>query len=363
MFLGINRRGSLELLHRTLHFINLHFLRLSWFALIFLLLSHFFLSMGLMHWMGETEVLADWFYYYVTTATTIGYGDLSPGSYGGRVLSAAFIMPGAVVLFAAFLGKLSTLFINLWRKGMQGKEDYASLRHHVVILGWHSRDTARMIELIFGDARREAREVVLCTAEEMENPFPDKIRFVRGESLNSEDLLKRAGVEWADRIIVFRESDDETLTTCLTLAATQTRAHIVAWFNEASMAKLLNMHCPEIECHSSISVELLVRSAQDPGSYRLQGQLLSTLEGPTQYSILLPSDFSGARFGCLMAYFKRHHEAIALGVAHSVTGNDLQLNPDSAMEVKAGQLLYYMAAQRIRKGDVRWSDITEQAEA
>ena len=347
----------MNFLHRTLRFFNLHFLRLSWFALFWALIIHFALSMILMYWVDERDILADWFYFYITTATTIGYGDLSPASYGGRVLAAFFIMPGAVVLFAGFLGKLSSFFIDIWRRDMQGKGDYSSLSNHVVILGWHTRDTSRMIELIFGDARREDRQVVLCTTEEMENPFPDKILFVRGDSLKSEEMLNRAGIEQAARIIVLRDSDDETLSTCLTLAATATQAHIVAWFNEFSMARLLKKHCPEIECHSSISVELLVRSAQDPGSYRLQGQLLSTLEGPTQFSVQVPESFKGASFGRVLKYFKTEHEAIVLGVADSITGDDLQLNPSSDVAIIAGQLLYYMADLRILSQDVDWSEI------
>ncbi len=353
------RKGSgeqpLNFIQRTLRFFNHHFLRLSWFALIWVLVGHFLLSLLLFSLAGETVLLADWFYYYITTATTIGYGDLSPSTDSGKLMASLFVMPGAVVLFAGFLGKLSSLFIDIWRKGMQGKDDFSNLSDHIVILGWNKHDTSRMIELIFGDTRRIDRQVVLCATETMDNPFPEKIRFVQGKNLNSEDVLCRAGVASAARIIVFRGSDDETLATCLTLAASGTPAHIVAWFNEESMARLLKQHCPEIECHCSISVELLVRSAQDPGSYRLQGQLLSTLEGPTQYSVQVPDEFSGVRFGTLLEFLKDRHEAIALGIADSVSGNDLKLNPDSRERVEAGQLIYYMAAQRIRREEIEWN--------
>ena len=142
-------------------------------------------------------------------------------------------------------------------------------------------------------------------------------------------MLNRAGILTADRIIVDRSNDDQTLTTCLTLSAMEVRGHIVAWFDEIAQAQLLKKHCPDIECHTNISVELLVRSAQDPGSFRLQGQLLSTLEGPTQYSVQVPGEFPGASFGQLLKYFKIQHEAIALGIADSITGNDLRLNPAS----------------------------------
>ena len=66
--------------------------------------------------------------------------------------------------------------------------------------------------------------------------------------------------------------------------------YIVAYFDQHSFADLLKAHCPHAECNVSLSIELMVRSAQDPGSSRVQRQLLSALEGPTQYSLQVPED-------------------------------------------------------------------------
>ncbi|MGB1272251.1 MAG: potassium channel family protein [Endozoicomonas sp.] len=340
----------------SLRFFQQQFLKLSWVALLVVLLTHFLLSWSLMWLAGEEGLYKSgvWFYFYITTSTTVGYGDLSPSGEWGRLVAALVIMPGGVVLFAALLGKLSSFFITMWRKGMQGRGSFSELDNHIVIFGWHRRHTTKMVELIFGDTRRDNRKVLLCTTEAMENPFPGKVLFIRGESLNDETIVERSGVERAARVIVFRGSDDQTLATCLTIAATPTRAHIVAWFEDEHMVRLLHSHCPQIECHSNISMELLVRSSQDPGSSRLQSQLLSTLVGPTQYSVRVPADFAGTTFGDLLHFFKARYEAIALGVADSATGDDLKLNPASSEPVKGGQVIYYMAAERIYAGEIAW---------
>ncbi|MGI9281333.1 MAG: potassium channel family protein [Endozoicomonas sp.] len=349
------------LLKTTLHFINQHLLKLSWLALLALFMLLFFGSWLLMILSGESVLITPetWFYYFVTTATTVGYGDFSPQTTGGRITASLFVMPGGVVVFAGILGKLSSFFVELWRKNMKGKGNYSALTGHIVILGWHPERTPRMIKLIFGDTRREDRKVVLCTTEEMDNPFPDQVLFIQGESLSDDELLSRAGVINADRVIIYRSTDDKTLTSCLTVAALTENAHIVAWFEQVHMVKLLKSHCPDVECHTSISMEMLVRSAQDPGSSRVQGQLLSTLIGPTQYSVRVPEDFKGARFSRLLEFMKKQHEAIVLGIAETATGDDLALNPEGDQPVKAGQLVYYMSAQRIRTEEVQWSAIQE----
>lgn len=39
------------------------------------------------------------FYWYATTAYTVGYGDLSPQGVGGRLVTALWIFPGAIAAF------------------------------------------------------------------------------------------------------------------------------------------------------------------------------------------------------------------------------------------------------------------------
>ncbi|WP_252180014.1 potassium channel family protein [Endozoicomonas sp. 4G] len=349
------------LLKTTLLFINQNLLKLSWLALLALLLLLFFGSWLLMFLAGEPELAApqNWFYFFVTSATTVGYGDFSPQTTGGKLTASFLLMPGGVVVFAGFLGKLSSFFVEFWRRNMKGKGDYSALTGHIVILGWHPERTPRMIELIFGDTRRKERQVVLCATEEMDNPFPDQVLFIQGKKLCEAELLTRAGVTHADRVIIYRATDDMTLTSCLSVAALTKSAHIVAWFEQEHVVKLLQSHCPQVECHTSISMEMLVRSAQDPGSSRIQGQLLSTLIGPTQYSVKVPEDFGGVRFSRLLEFMKKQHEAIVLGVAETATGDDLVLNPNGEQRVTAGQLVYYMSAERIRTGEIRWCDIQE----
>ncbi|MDP0563262.1 MAG: ion channel [Candidatus Endonucleobacter sp. (ex Gigantidas childressi)] len=324
-----------------------------------ILFLHFSFSWLALVVAGE-EVLVqpiDWIYFYVTTATTIGYGDFSPVTNVGKLLSAVIVMPGAVLLFAAFLGKVSALFIGVWRKGMQGEIDYSQLKDHIVILGWHPEKTSRMVQLIFGDVRGQKRDVVLCTSENVENPFPNIVRFVKGTRLLDKDVFRRSALELAGRVIIFQETDDQTLTACLSVCATKTTAHIVAWFEDSKMAGLVQSHCPQVECHTSLSVDLLVRSAQDPGSSRLQSQLLSTLEGPTLFSVQVPDDFEGTTFSCLLGVMKLKHEAIAMGLAETVMGKDLLLNPHGDHRVKAGQLIYFIAAERVGKSEVAWNDM------
>ena len=79
---------------------------------------------------------------------------------------------------------------------------------------------------------------------------------------------------------------------------------MVAYFDQQSVADLLKAHFANAECNVSLSIEMMVRSAQDPGSSRVQRQLLSTLEGPTQFSLRVPENAAAVNYGTLFSKLK-----------------------------------------------------------
>ncbi|WP_281649164.1 potassium channel family protein, partial [Parendozoicomonas sp. Alg238-R29] len=222
--------------------INLHMLRLNWAVLALALFSHFVLSWALLELVQETNLTKPgvFYYFYLVTASTVGYGDFSPQSEPGRLVVSLFIIPGGITLFAAMIGKITTILVNSWRQNMKGQLDFSGqLQNHLVIMGWHRDSTSRMIDLIFGDQKREKREIVLVSSREMENPDPKRIHFVSTDNMASEDACKRAAIIDASRIIITGKNDDNTLTTALNLIACGTQAHIVCHFDDHAMASLL----------------------------------------------------------------------------------------------------------------------------
>jgi hypothetical protein len=65
------------------------------------------------------EPVAFW-YFCVTTSTTIGYGDLSPKTPCGRLFKTLWIMPGSIMLFTSSIAKFAQFIAVRWRKRMRG---------------------------------------------------------------------------------------------------------------------------------------------------------------------------------------------------------------------------------------------------
>ena len=70
----------------------------------------------------------------------------------------------------------------------------------------------------------------------------------------------------------------------------------------------------------------MVRSAQGPDSNHVQRQLLSTMGGPTQFSLKVLSDIGEVKYGTLFSEHKEAHNVTLIGVAKSVLCDHLMLN-------------------------------------
>jgi voltage-gated potassium channel len=332
-----------------------HLSRLTWEMILLLAVIHFFVGLTLIEAFesGEITQIVHYIYFYMTTVTTIGYGDVSPKTEAGRIATVIWLQPGGVMLFTMTIARFAQWISNSWRKRMRGEASYEDLENHIVIMGWGMR-TPRMVEELTGDKRREHREILLCARQEIENPLPEQVKFVRDTSLASPSLTKRAGIAGAHTVIVMGADDTETLAAALAASAVNRTAHLVAYFSEESFASLLRSHCPGCEAIASIHAELLVRSATDPGASRIVKDLLSTAQAPFQISLAVPTDSKPRRYMELLLQFKEQHNATLIGVAKDTHGQHVDLNAHADRLVQPGEVLYLIAPERLLTHEVKW---------
>jgi voltage-gated potassium channel len=323
--------------------------RLSWWSLLAAFGLHYAVSAKLM-WLTEsgeiTEIIA-FFYYYVTTVTTVGYGDISPKTAHGRLLASLWLMPVGIILFTTSITKFVHYLSNLWRRRMSGEADYSYLHGHIVILGWQGLRTQRMVEEIIHDTETTQREIVVCTTKDMDNPMPTVVKFVRDSALSERGLHHRAGSAGAAAIIALGHDDNDTLAAALAAVAHNASGHLVAHFQQQAFADLLTAHCPHAEAMVSSDTTMLVRAAQDPGSSRVHHDLLSIMTGNTLLSVKIPVTATQTTYGELLTHYKEKFDATLVAVADDAQGRGLTLNAPASKIVGPNQVLYYIATHRI----------------
>jgi len=331
-----------------------HVAVLSWPALIGLVVTHLVTSWILFSLTDEKAAELDTFwYYYAVTATTIGYGDITPATVAGRLIAVLWIMPGGIALFTTVITKLVQSIGAIWTKRMRGDGDYGDLNGHLVIMGWHPVRTSKLVQLLLADKRYDHEAIVLVARDIDRNPMPDHVRFVRVEALPSQDAIERSGARRAAAVVAMGADDNETLAIGLSIGALDPAPRIVAHFRDDAVAELLSSHCSSAECSVSLSVEMLARAAQDPGSTEVQRQIISPTDSPTQYRLVVPPEAETFSYGRAFAFFKERYDATVIALHRQ--GSPVEVNCALDALVRPGDSLFFLAAERLRPSDIDWA--------
>jgi len=312
---------------------------------------------------GESELVShplQFFYYNMVVISTVGFGDFSPTTEVGKLIVSFWQIPSGLMIFASFIGKATQLFINIARRNMNGDNDFYHYDDHILLLCWNEDSTRQIVKLILGDKKRQARQILLCVTDDIQNPFPDNIdvSFAKVRAFSDKKELDRIAISKAKRIIIDGKSDDETLSIALSIATfTAQEANISAHFVDPTKAQILKMHCPHIECSIDNSAKMMVRSMQDPGSSQVTEHLLSTLSGATLYCLQTPTLYKEVEFGLLFNSLKSNYGMTLIALSHFKNGDDMQLNPASEQVIKSGDYLHYIANERISSEDINWQNV------
>ena len=327
---------------------------LTWTAIALLGLAHVVFSWALFALAGESEIVGDpvdYLYYYLVTATTVGYGDFSPVTKLGRLSAAFFVLPGGIAIFTATLGKVLTGIAGLWRQRMNGLGSFSDRSGHMVVLGWDGAPTRRLLEMLAAE-RAQGEPAAVLVAKDLEtNPMPEAADYIRAERLVDPTALERAGAQGARTLIVRGHNDDETLAAALVAAEVVAGGHIVAHFQDERTAAMLRRQNPAIESIGSLSSEMLVRAARDPGASVVANLLFTAGTEDTAFSVQVPKLERPLTYGDVLSGLKRLHRATLVGLAHD---GRVDLNCDDATPVEQGHVLYYIADHRIGPEEVAW---------
>lgn len=305
----------------------------------------------LLFWLaGETELTSSpvtFVYYYMVTASSIGYGDLSPSTELGRVIAVVYLIPFAFALFAAFITKLVSIMLKELEKIKNGLGNFSDYQNHLVIVGYVPKRTDRLIREL--STSYSSKDIVVVSACG-QAPSISNAHWVKADSLANLPDLVRSGIKTADRVVIMGENDQETLLASLAVNSLIKTKHVVAYFDNHETAAILEKNCANIETVTDNTVDQLGRALEDPGSSHVIANLVSVADPVSLRSAQLNN-----RNPNRVIYVK--HLAVAmLNAGATLVGYGSKENPVMTLkgndQVANDAVIYYIAEQDLDIGTV-----------
>ncbi|WP_299955371.1 potassium channel family protein [uncultured Modestobacter sp.] len=325
---------------------RLHGWRLPLAVLVFVFLTSW-PAMALVEPAGsDLAAPGNYWWYFVVTSATVGYGDYFPESAAGHVVGAYVIIGGIVTLTLLFT-RLADYLQSVRSRRLKGVGTL-ELTDHVVVLGYFPGRTERMLAELAAEGRSR---VALCAWEDVpEDPVPEQteVSFVRGD-LSHADVMTRANVAAARSVVIDGRDDNETLAIAVAVHHAAPGVHKVAALRDLDRRDNLRYVDPGIACVQWHMPFLITEEALDPGLTDVYGDLMSSHGHGNTYSLQLPAGHPFRTFGDCQTRFGEAFGATVL----ALRGPDgLTVSPAWTTPVPEGTTLYYVGRARIQPREV-----------
>jgi len=330
-------KDYLEAFGRTFRELGLHRLLLAVVSLVVLG------AIGM--WITAPEVnITNAMWWSIVTLTTVGYGDISPATPGGRLVGAVLMILGIGVL-GAFTGQVASLLTERKRLKEKGLLVESTLSGHIIFSGWSNRARA-VLDTIRADDRGASREIVLI-AEREEAPVRDKhLTFIQGKTNN--ETLQRANIGSADTVLCFADPsldeearDAKVVLHLLTVESINPDVYSIA---EVELASSIE-HCrhanaDEVIVGSEFTSHLMSRASIDHGISNVLAEMMNPRSGVEIFKVPMDPSMAGESFATVLRRVKEENDCIVLGVEAELGGRKQVLtNPTLDRTMQEGERL------------------------
>jgi voltage-gated potassium channel len=331
----------------------------GWALPLELYLFVYFTSWPLMAWAEPDARIADadvYWYWFVVTTATVGFGDHHPTTTAGQAVS-MYVIVGGIVTITTVFTRLSQMIENTKGRRMAGHQ-HVQTSGHLVILGYAAGRTEGIIDTLLAE---EHRVIVVCAWDDQASQHPmahrEHVHFVRG-NLTDSGVLERASLGDAAHVLVDARDDDEALKVAVAVHHVNAGVHTVVSLHDLAHARTVSMVAKNAWCVQWHSPELISEELHDVGMSEVYRELMTTGDRNT-YSITVPPSLPNRAFGDYQQALGRWNAATILAVR---TPEGLQVSPSWRDEVPVGATLYYVARRRLRPQELeRQIDRSERA--
>jgi voltage-gated potassium channel len=222
---------------------------------------------------GDIKGLWDAVYWVIVTITTVGYGDFTPKTTGGRI-TFVLVALGGIGTIAYVLEQLVSFSTSSQLKRLFGSGS-VKMKKHTIVVGWNSKAEEAIKEL------RNENEEFLVMGSEL-NPTvlnAEGICHITGDPTKSE-TLERCNIKDAKTVMILLDNDSETIMTALTARRLNRNINIVATCEAHEHLEMMReAGIDQLISYAELSGRLLAHAVTEPIVVNFIMQATTAIEG------------------------------------------------------------------------------------
>ncbi|MBC8549492.1 MAG: NAD-binding protein [Candidatus Brocadiales bacterium] len=305
-----------------------------------------------LHFFEKTPHIVDSFWWSFVTITTVGYGDITPSTIGGRIIGVVVMVFGIGIL-GMFTATIASAFVDTKLKEGKGVKD-VKVKDHFIICGW-SYKAKEIIAELRADKKVKNRPIVIV-ADIPEKPLEDENTFfIHGEV--DVEIMQKANLQGASVVMILTDEtldsysrDAKVVLNTLTIRKQNPNVYICVEISDSrNMQHGKLAGADEIIVIGELSGNLLVQAALDHGITKIITELVSNRYGNELYKVKSPENFLGMKFIEVLRLTKEKHNAIIVAI-ESGKDNKLVANPPMNYTIQPGDDMILIAHDRPHLG-------------
>lgn len=208
-------------------------------------------------------------YWAITTATTVGYGDITPHNPAGRVVASAVMLTCIPLLGASFALITGAAAAAGIRKVLNMGSEFPSGSYRIVV-GWQPTVPLILDELV------KAKDSVVLVAEVDPGTVRAEVHVVRGDP-TTPGPLREARPDKAVHALVLGASDGDVLVSAVLLRSQAPHLPISALVRSSSVTEALReLGVDQTMSSDDLVVHTLAKSLETPHAGRLLLELVDS---------------------------------------------------------------------------------------
>lgn len=274
----------------------------------------------------------DAFWYSIVTLTTVGYGDMYPITFIGKIIGLTFVVAslGAIGLFISSLSVEINKRLENRRIGFMG----TNFQNHVVIIGW-DKFAQRVLEQIILTGYKIA--IVTDKKDEIDlirTVYQTDNVFVLYSDINHLEALSKVNIRSAAKVFINFENDTDTLVYTLNLKNKFPGLNIIVSLNNSSLKGTFEAAgVTYAVSRDQILSKLVASYIFEPDVAAITEDIMSTATGDDDYDIqefFITDDNPFINENCLTTFveMKNKYDSILLAISKfDKTNTKLITNP------------------------------------